>query len=52
MRKTEKEKIEREISEFHGDLERWLTKWFPREAREIRSTLNGKFIELQEKLKF
>jgi hypothetical protein len=51
MRKTEKERIEREIGNFHEDLETWLLKWFPASAREIRKTLNGKFVELNEKLK-
>jgi len=52
MRKVEKEKLEREIDNFHKDLQTWLLKWFPATAKEIRSTLNEKFEQFQNNLRF
>lgn len=51
MNIKEKGIINKELEIFHEDMERWLLKWFPATAREIRKTLNGKFEGFRETLK-
>jgi len=51
MNLAEKKKLRSQLSEFHGDLEALLVKWFYPSARKIRTTLDEKFTELFEELK-